>query len=591
MPPLFEEKRAPRFQRLNNLLREFTPFQRMMLYGFTILLGLSSFVLLAKANNLISVEIPASGGSLIEGAVGTPRFINPLLAASQSDQDLTTLIYSGLLREEKDGTFTPDLASSYDISADGTVYTFHLRPDLTFHDGKPLTSEDVLFTVGLAQNADVKSTRRADWEGVSAQAPDPNTIIFTLPHSYAPFLENATMGVLPKHVWQSIPVQEFPFSPANTRPIGSGAYKIKDVKSDTTGAPTEYQLVPFSGFALGEANITHITYRIYPSDEALQGAFEDGKIDSFVSSSPKDLPRTAGDDANLVSVPLSRVFGIFLNQNHAPILANASVRAALDAAVDKQKIIDEVLGGYGAPLGGPIPPGLFTDAASTSASSTEAVDQAQAARDILTKGGWKFSTSNASSTTPTPGSWSKDGTTLSVTLATADTDELVATAHAVADAWNAAGIRAQVQVYPLQELNSTILRPRAYDAVLFGEVVGRTLDLYAFWHSSQRNDPGLNLALYANADADKALADARAETDPIKRLESYQDFLDAVGKDTPAVFLYAPDIVYLVPKRVQGIDIGTITTPSERFIDVYKWYRDTERVWDIFAPKSQDSSL
>ena len=133
MTPLSEEKRVSRFQRLNSLLREFTPFQRMMLYGFTILMGLSAFVLLAKANDLISVEIPAPGGSLVEGSVGTPRFINPLLAASQSDQDLTTLIYSGLLREQKDGSFTPDLASDYDISADGTVYTFHLKPDLAFH--------------------------------------------------------------------------------------------------------------------------------------------------------------------------------------------------------------------------------------------------------------------------------------------------------------------------------------------------------------------------------------------------------------------------------------------------------------------------
>src|SRR3989344_5133832 len=592
MTPLSEEKRVSRFQRLNSLLREFTPVQRMMLYGFTILMGLSAFVLLAKANDLISVEIPAPGGSLVEGSVGTPRFMNPLLAASQSDQDLTTLIYSGLLREQKDGSFTPDLASDYDISADGTVYTFHLKPDLAFHDGKPLTADDILFTISLAQNPDVKSTRRADWEGVVVKAPDTGTIVFTLPHAYAPFLENTTMGILPKHVWQSVPAQEFPFSPSNTHPVGSGPYRIKDVKTDTTGAPTEYRLVPFNGFVLGTANITHITYRVYASEDALMSAVEGGDIDSFVSSSPKDLPRTAADDANLIRVPLTRVFGIFLNQNHASVLANAAVRAALDAAVDKRKIVSDILGGYGSTLDGPIPPGLFSDT-STSASSTETdADHAQAARDILTKGGWKFS-ANATSTDAAPpaGRWIKDKTTLSITLATADTDELVATAHAVADAWRAAGIQTQVQIYPLQELNSTVLRPRAYDAVLFGEVVGRSLDVYAFWHSSQRNDPGLNLALYANAVADKALADARAETDPTKRQQSYLTFLEAVRKDKPAVFLYSPDIVYLVPTHVQGIDIGTITTPSERFPDVYEWYRDTERVWDIFAPKIRDSSL
>lgn len=573
-------RREPRFKGLQSLMRAFTPVQRMLLYFFTILLALSAFVLIAQANNLISVQVPASGGSFVEGAVGTPRFVNPLLATSQTDLDLTTLIYSGLVREEPDGTFTPDLAESIEISPDGTTYTFHLKEGLTFQDGDPLTAEDVLFTISLAQNPEAKSARRADWEGVSVKADDDRTIVFTLPAPYAPFLENATMGILPKHLWESVPVTEFQFAPLNTRPIGSGAYRIKDVTVDATGAPIEYQLVPFKKFALGEANITRITYRIYPSDEELQAAFEDGDIDSFVSSSPKRLPRNADDDANLIRVPLSRVFGVFLNQSHATVLANASVRAALDAAIDKEKLVNDILGGYGTTLDGPIPPGLMPSPAAasttlTAEAKTAPIDHAQAARNILSRGGWKFDDSSRS--------WTRDKTTLSLKIATADTEELVATARAIADAWNAAGIKADVEVYALQEFNQTILRPRAYDAILFGEVVGRSLDLYAFWHSSQRNDPGLNLALYTNAAADKALTDARTHTDPAARQESHRAFLDAVAEDTPAVFLYSPDVVYLVPKHLQGIDIGTVTTPSERFLDVYTWYRDTERVWEVFA--------
>lgn len=572
-------RREPRFKGLHALMRVFTPVQRMLLYFFTIVLALSAFVLIAQANNLISVQVPASGGSFVEGAVGTPRFVNPLLATSQTDLDLTTLIYSGLVREEKDGTFTPDLAESVEISPDGMTYTFRLKEGLTFHDGDPLTAEDVLFTIALAQNPEAKSARRADWEGVSAKADDDRTIVFTLPAPYAPFLENATMGILPKHLWESVPVAEFQFAPLNTRPIGSGAYRIKDVAFDSTGAPTEYELVPFKKFALGEANITRITYRIYPNDEEMQAAYEDGDIDSFVSSSPKLLPRNAENDSNLIRVPLSRVFSVFLNQNHASVLANASVRNALNAAIDKQKLVNDILGGYGTTLDGPIPSGLMLEeAASSSIPLTEAAvatDHTKAARDILAAGGWKFD--------ETSQSWTRDKTTLSLKIATADTEELVATARAIADAWGAAGIKTDVEVYALQEFNQTILRPRAYDAILFGEVVGRSLDLYAFWHSSQRNDPGLNLALYTNAAADKALTDARSQPDPAARQESYRAFLDAVAEDAPAVFLYSPDVVYLVPKRLHGIDIGTVTTPSERFLDVYHWYRDTERVWDIFA--------
>ncbi len=150
-------------------------------------------------------------------------------------------------------------------------------------------------------------------------------------------------------------------------------------------------------------------------------------------------------------------------------------------------------------------------------------------------------------------------------------------------AWNAAGIKTEVHVYPLTEFNQTILRPRAYDAILFGEVVGRSLDLFAFWHSSQRNDPGLNLALYTSSAADKALADARASSDSAARQEHLRAFLEEVAKDKPAVFLYAPEIAYILPSRLQGVELGTLTTPADRFLTIHTWYRDTERVWNIFS--------
>lgn len=569
-------KNEPDPRGLEPLMRAFTPFQRMLLYGFTIILGLSSFVLLAKANDLISVRIPARGGSFVEGAVGTPRFVNPLLAFSQTDQDLTALVFSGLVREEVNGTFIPDLAERFDISSDGKVYTFHLKPNLTFHDGTPLTADDVVFTVTLAQNSEAKSTRRADWEGVSVKVENASTIVFTLPNAYAPFLENLTMGILPKNLWQNVPADELPFSPLNTHPVGSGPYEVRDVAFDETGAPTEYLLTSFDDFALTAPNLTRITYRIFTDEEELRAAYEEGDIDAFLSSSPKQLPAEGFDSSNRIPITLSRVFGVFLNQNHAPLLADSSVREALDVAIDKKAIVDEVLGGYGIPLSGPIPPGLLRIEATTTATTT--TDRVEDARAILMKGGWKFD--------ETAGSWTKNKTELSLTLATADTEELTATAERIVSAWNAAGIKAKVEIYPLQEFNQSVLRPRAYDAILFGEVVGRSLDLFAFWHSSQRNDPGLNLSLYTNADVDAALTASRAETYPEKRRAAYTTILDSIETDIPAAFLYSPQVVYVMPERLQGVRIGTVTNPSERFLDVYRWYRDTERVWDIFAPSN-----
>jgi len=587
---------------LNSLLRTFSPSERLFLYILSIVLGVSAFILLANVNTLVSTEVPTRGGSLTEGGAGTPRFINPLLAASDPDQDLTTLIYSGLLRAVRGGDYTPDLAESYEISEDGTTYTFHLRHNLTFHDGEPLTAADVLFTIALAQNQNAKSPRRADWEGVTASSPDEYTVVFTLPHAYAPFPENAAIGILPKHLWESVPAEEFPFSSLNTHPVGSGPYKVRDVLFDATGAPTEYRLFAFDDFALGSPHIGSIIYRMYANEEALLHAYENGDIESFVASTPKNLPRDLQESEDLQRMSLARVFGIFLNQNHAPSLTSFSVRSALDAAIHKEDIIQKVLGGYGTALEGPVPPGLLPAQAglpplsegTVASTTTDAVvvDRIKNAKSILSRGGWKFSA--AATSTPVEragstgqvsgmGTWTKDKTTLSLTLATVDTEELVATAHAVADAWNAVGIPTSVQVYPLQEFNSTILRPRSYDAVLFGEVVGRSLDLFAFWHSSQRNDPGLNLSLYTSTAADKSLALARSESNLEKRQEFLRSFLNTLDKDMPAVFLYSPQLVYVVPSRLQGVEIGTLTSPADRFVSIHSWYRDTERVWNIFS--------
>ncbi|MSU73511.1 hypothetical protein EXS56_00020 [Candidatus Kaiserbacteria bacterium] len=582
---LVEERSLWRVGSLESLLRALSPSERLVLYGLTILLGLSALALLAGLNSSVSVTVPAAGGELIEGEVGSARFINPILTISQTDEDLSKLVYSGLTRTLPNGII-PDLAESYSISEDGTTYTFTLRPGATFHDGTPLTADDVLFTVAAAQNPDIKSPRRADWEGVQVSSPDSRTIIFKLAHAYAPFIENTALGILPKHIWKNVSAEEFPFSPANTHPIGSGPFQIDKVSTDATGSATRYELVPFKDFVLGKPYLERITFIFYPNQEGMLKALDANKIDAIAGVTPADLASLKRTDFDFVHVALPRVFGVFFNQSHTPVLTDASVRAALEAAVDKQHIVDAILGGYGATLEGPIPPGVIgtTEPATPTPYSAPAQDAAgadtstttaNAARAILTRGGWTFDETN--------GVWMKKKVELSFTIATADEPELVATVNALRDAWRAAGIKVTVQVYSLSELNTSVIRPRSYDAILFGEVVGRTADLFAFWHSSQRNDPGLNLALYTNLRVDSLLTQARTTNDPQEREKLYSQFAAAIIKDDPALFLYAPEFVYIVPHVMHGIALGALTTPSERFLNIYQWYTDTEEVWSIFT--------
>jgi ABC-type transport system substrate-binding protein len=218
-------------------------------------------------------------------------------------------------------------------------------------------------------------------------------------------------------------------------------------------------------------------------------------------------------------------------------------------------------------------------AASSATSSTDESAYATAAREDLENGGWTWSVAD--------GVWEKGKEQLTFTLSTADEPELVATANAAAAFWSAAGIKATVQVYPLSELNTSVIAPRDYDAVLFGEVVGPELDLYAFWHSSQRNDPGLNLAMYASEADDTLLSQARATTDITARDALYATFAADIEKSEPAVFLYAPDFLYIVPESIKGISLGALTTPADRFTGIYQWYTQTESVWRIFAGRAQ----
>jgi peptide/nickel transport system substrate-binding protein len=590
-----------KFAYLNDLLRRFSPSERLALYVLSILLASSVFILLAVLNNMFLISIPEHGGHVTEGEVGTARFINPLLAISGPDKDITELVYSGLMRASPDGTLIPDLAESYTISSDGTIYTFKMRNNATFHDGKPITSADVAFTVKAAQDTALKSPREADWVGVSVSTPDAHTVVFTLPHAYAPFIENTTMGILPKHLWQDVSDREFAYTKLNTHPIGSGPYKVTNVQTDSTGSVIRYDLDAFTHFTLGTPYVSSFTFLFYPNTDALKKAFVAGTIDAIAGVDPADITslHKSRPDSAIVRVTLPRVFGVFFNQSHNPALTDASVRKALDAAIDKTALVHRVLGGYGDVLDGPIPRGvigektlatstniaigtttvattthtMLTNASDATASSSSVMTDR--ARAILQGGGWKYN--------DTDGIWEKGKLKLAIVLATADEPELVATAHAVAENWRAVGVHVDVRVYPLSDFNTTVLRPRNYDAILFGEVVGRSADLFAFWHSSQRNDPGLNLSMYANIQTDALLSRARSTTDEKTREALYQQFTTIIKKDTPAVFLYSPELLYILPPSLQGVMMGTITNPAERFLNVYQWYTQTERVWSVFV--------
>ena len=563
LPPLETLKQRTAFLR---------PLDWLIIGALAITMALAVATMLAGVSLALTSKVPAYGGTYREGMIGSPRFVNPLLAISETDQSLSKLVFSGLLRKRPDGTPLPDLAEGYEISEDELTYTLTIREDARFHDGSPVTADDVVFTVKAAQNPDIKSPRRAEWEGVLVEALDDRTVVFTLNAPYAPFIENLTLGILPKSLWGEVSSEEFPFTTLNEKPVGSGPFRIESRRENSSGIPIEYRLKAWNG--VRRPYIDTFIVKFYTNEEALLASLNRGEIDAANSINPgaTDGMRT------VYEAVFGRIFGVFMNQNQNTLFADSAVRRALNAAVDKQRLVDTVLSGYGSVIDGPLPP----DSIRIAPAAGSAEERIQAAKAILEGDGWEAGVDGVYEKTTTV-KGKKEVKRLAFSLSTSNADELREASELVAADWRALGAEVSLKIFEQNDLAVEVIRPRKYDALLFGEVVGREPDLFAFWHSSQRNDPGLNIALYANTDTDKKLSDARIETDPAKRKSLSKAAAREISDETAAIFLYAPHFVYVAPKSVSGIIFGDLSTPADRYDTVDQWYMKTEQVWPLFT--------
>lgn len=571
------EWRLPFSKKVTEVISSFALTEKVIFYFFATLFCISSLVLLWQVNSAFLIDVAAHGGKLTEGVLGTPRFINPLLALSDSDRDLSTLIYSGLLRADSNGKLVPDLAESYTISDDKLTYTFVLKKAVVFQDDSPITADDVVFTLEKAKDPAFGSPRKSAWDSVTVEKINNETISLTLREPYAPFIQNATLGILPKHIWSKVTPEEFPFSQFNTRPVGSGPYAVDNIKYNSSGLPSEYHLTAFKKYSLGKPYISTLIIKSYGSETDLLTGLKNGDVESVSGITPRHIPSLQQDSTTIVRAPLPRVFGVFFNQNVAPALVYKEVRTALSLVTDRQEIVDTVLGSYGQTITGPIPPNKIASPSAPTVGTNERIASAQA---LLEKNGWKKNDEGIYQKKE-----KKGVTTLSLSISTGDAPELKTAAEIIQKQWQKIGALVSVKIFEVSDLNQNIIRPRKYDALLFGEVIGRDHDLYPFWHSSERNDPGLNIALYTNLKVDKTLESLRKTSDPVEKDILLKKFNTEIQTDTPAVFLYSPYFIYIVPQKVHNITLGELNSVSERFSNVHEWYIEKDSVWKIFTKK------
>ena len=525
------------------------------------------------------VQVPFHGGSISEGIIGQARFINPLLANSPADQDLVSLIYSGLMRKNSDGTVTPDLAEKYEMSKNGLIYTFTLKNKIYFHDGQPVTVDDVIFTINETKDSIIKSPRKVDWDGVSVIKIDDTTIQFTLKQPYSSFLENATLGIMPAALWNNVPIE---LNNANTNPVGSGPYVIKNIIKESSGVINYYELAAFDKFALGEPYIQTMNLYFYSNENDLIQALEKRTVNQISSITPLNADILKERNYKIESSVLPRVFGLFFNQNQNRLFTDKVVTGAIDQAIDKDKIIREMLFGYGVEIDGPIPPNIIAYQKLAGENKTPHEEILKNVENTLAKNGWTKGTDGFLQKTTTDKNKKKTTTTLQFSISTGNAPELTKTAELIKQDLSAVGMKVDIKTFELGNLNQSVIRPRQYDTLLFGQIINRESDLFAFWHSSQRKDPGFNVAIYTNPRVDKILEEAFTTINEQERIKKYAQFESEIKKDMPAIFLYSPNFVYVILDELKGFSISHIISPADRFSNIYSWYTKTQDVWKIF---------
>jgi peptide/nickel transport system substrate-binding protein len=527
------------------------------------------------AFNASTVTEPETGGTYLEGLAGHPNLINPLYSQyNDVDRDLVALIFSGMTRIDEKGQVQPDLAKKWETSADGLVYTFTLRSDVKWQDGKPLTADDVVYTLRQMQDPGFSGLSYLSdmWRTVAISQVNTTAILFQLTEPFAPFLDYTTIGLLPAHLLADVSADALPANSFNVKPVGTGPFQVEQLTNDRitlVANPYYYGPHPF---------LDRLTFNFYPDYESIFAAYQRGEIEGIARILPNDLDRARSlNTLNLYSARLSSYSLIFLNLSK-PQFGDKQVRQALLYALDRQKIVDDILQGQGLVATSPILPGSW---AYDPLIKTYPYD-ANKAKSLLDAAGWKDANGD--------GLREKDADQLAFTLTTNDDPTRVQIAKAIAQNWGAIGVKVDLKTVPTATIVQNVLRPRAFDAVLYSfGLLPNDPDSYALWNSTQtpdRSDAGLNYGGWDNRDADEALEAARKTNDQGQRAELYQKFQSLFAEELPALLLYYPVYTYGVDARVHDVQLAPLLEPSDRFRTLAQWYLKTRRVMMTEATKT-----
>lgn len=523
--------------------------------------------------SVITLPEAAPGGIYTEALVGSMGRLNPMLDWNNpADRDINRLIFSGLMKFDSHGLPQPDLADAWGASADGTVYNFSIRQNAQWHDGQPVTSDDVIFTIELIKSSgslfpqDIKDL----WSQVEVRKLDDKTLQVRLPEPFAPFLDYATFGIMPRHLLESVPADQLASAEFNLNPVGSGPYRF-DRLLVSGGQITGVVLVANTNYYLRPPFIEQVVFRFYPTSAAAFDAYRQGEV-LGISQLTNDVLEAALREPTL-SVYTSRLpqMGlVFLNNNNPNVafLQSDKVRRALMLGLNRTIIVSHILKGQAIIADGPILPGSW--------AYYDEIEQfdynPDAAMQLLKEEGFVIPVGGGEVR-------AKDGQFLSFSLLYPDTPLHAQIAQAIQSDWALIGVRVELQAVPYDSLVNDYLATRNYQAALADLNTSRTPDPdpYLFWHQSEATG-GQNYSQWDNRTASEFLEVARTTADFSERARLYRNFQVVFARDMPSLPLYYPVYSYGVDAQLQGVQVAPLYDTSDRLALITEWYLVTRRI-------------
>lgn len=514
---------------------------------------------------------PAPGGTYVESVSGFPQSLNPLLSFyNDADSDVTSLVYSGLTRLTMTGEVVPDLALGWEIEPGGITYTFHLNPRALWHDGMPVSADDVIFTVGLLQDPDYPGPPDigALWQSVRAERVSDLVVRFVLAEPYAPFLDYTTFGLLPAHHLQGISAASLATLDFNRQPVGTGPFRLSEVEV-RDGQITSVTLKRFQRYYGETAYLENLVLRFYPTARAAFEAYKEGLVEGIAGVPASLLPEVwQNENFNLYTAPVAELTMIYFNELISGTVPfnSTPVRQALLYGLDRQAVVDDVLLGQALIPETPMLPGTW--AYTTEDVPVYPYNPGQAAALLRAEGWTRLAVTDTLRNAA--------GVPFHFELTVADEPTDVALGEAIAEQWSALGISVTVRAVPPLALGA-VLDGRSYDAALVHIMAAGDPDPYPFWHETQAL-VGQNYTGFRHRRISEVIEQARLTVDRQQRLALYREYQQLFMREVPAIPLYVPVFNYAVDVRVQGVQLPPLTRTGDRFRNIAEWYVLQRRV-------------